>query len=243
MFGLLATALIAACNLLFIGLTLLGNQFGKAIGPAGLIAEACFLMIVEIYLIFAILKRTFALSWQRTLGLFVSSQVVEVAFGFGLAIVVRTYLVEAYVMPTGSMAPTIIVGDRFTVLKVAAPRRWDLIAYWNGTGPERAVYCKRVLGLPGEQIKFQGGDLYVNGEKAQAPEVTAGQYHASLGEGFPSPYQDGQTIRLGTDQIFVVGDNVEKSKDSRFDGPSKISDIVGVVETIYWPLSRVRILR
>src|SRR5262245_45692592 len=90
LFGLLATGLIAACNLSFIFLATLVDHFGRKIEPVALIAASCMLLIIELYLIFVILRRTFLLSWQRTLGLFVSSTVVGVAVGLGLAIVVRT---------------------------------------------------------------------------------------------------------------------------------------------------------
>jgi signal peptidase I len=151
---------------------------------------------------------------------------------------------DAYVMPTSSMMPTIAPGDRFTVAKLITPRRWDLIAYWNNDkAPVQMAYCKRLLGLPGEHIKFQDGNLYVNDEKMQAPSVTTGRYHASSAGSKYFRYRDGETIDLASDEIFLVGDNVDQSKDSRFDGPTKVSDIVGTADVIYWPLNRLRLLR
>jgi signal peptidase I len=105
------------------------------------------------------------------------------------------------------------------------------------------VYCKRLVGLPSEHLKFQGGQIYVNDQLATAPVVVAGQLHASAA-GVQNPrYSDGEDISLGPDEIFLIGDNVNLSRDSRMDGPSKHSDIVGVVDWIYWPAAKMKILR
>jgi signal peptidase I len=157
----------------------------------------------------------------------------------------KQYIVEAFVVPTASMAPTIEPHDRFVVNKLLHPRRLDLIAY-HSNQPQHPIYCKRLVGLPGEQLRFDNGNLYVNDQVVTLPAVVAGKYHARLmRQGMQSMgrYRDGDTILLGSDEYFVIGDNVDISLDSRLEGPSKGESIVGVVDFMYWPLSRFKIMR
>jgi len=106
------------------------------------------------------------------------------------------------------------------------------------------IYCKRLIGLPGEQLRFEEGNLYVDNQPVTPPAVLAGRLHASLTDAGPEArYRDGETISLAGDEYFFIGDNVEASKDSRFDGPSRRGAILGVVDVLYWPLGRARIFR
>lgn len=93
---------------------------------------------------------------------------------FVLAVaLLRPFVVEAFVVPTASMAPTIEPGNRIVVNKLLRPRRWDIVAYQtNFDGP--AIYCKRVIGLPGERLRFEGGNLYVNDKLVEPPALLAG---------------------------------------------------------------------
>jgi signal peptidase I len=107
------------------------------------------------------------------------------------------------------------------------------------------VYCKRLVGLPGERLRFENGSIYVNDQAMTAPAVVAGRYHASPFQQ-PNPsarYEDGQTIALGSREYFLVGDDVNISADSRIYGPSDASTLVGVVDLKYWPLDRIQIFR
>jgi signal peptidase I len=106
------------------------------------------------------------------------------------------------------------------------------------------IYCKRLIGLPNERLRFEGGNLYANNKAIEAPEVLRGRLHAAPGaEQTLAHYRDGEDIVLGADECFVIGDNVDKSTDSRMRGPSNASEIVGVVDWIYWPLGKFRIVR
>jgi signal peptidase I len=142
------------------------------------------------------------------------------------------------------MAPTLEAGDRFLVNKLGKPRRLDLIAYWK-YGQDPAIYCKRLIGLPGETLRFENGGIYVNDRAITLPPVIAGRCHAATwrGSGQPPLYEDGKSIALAKDEFFVIGDNLDVSLDSRSRGPSRTSSIVGVVDMLYWPLKKVRILR
>lgn|GEM_PF-4484175 len=157
---------------------------------------------------------------------------------------VKPWVIEPFVLPTHSMSPTLVPGDRFIVNKLLAPRRLDLVAY-RTHGPRPEIFCKRLIGLPGERLRFEGGNLYVNDQQISVPPVLVGHCYA-----YPPPidstsarYQEGQTITLGNDEYFFIGDNADESGDSRLHGPSHRADLVGVADLIYWPIGRLHIVR
>jgi signal peptidase I len=204
------------------------------------------MMVVWIWVIFALFKFAFQLSAGRIWALFgVYLALILIQFIFAVSII-KPFVCEAFFIPTASMSPTIEPGDRFVVEKLLHPRRWDIVAYRHAEDDGRtSVYCKRLIGLPGERLRFEDGEIFVNDQAVSAPAVVAGRYHASPYQ-YPSPsarYQEGETIVLGSQQYFIVGDNVNVSKDSRIYGPVNGSALVGVVDLKYWPLNRIRIYR
>jgi signal peptidase I len=142
------------------------------------------------------------------------------------------------------MIPTINPGDHFLANGLITPRRWDLVAYRNAD-EYHETFCKRLVGFPGEQLRFSEGSLIIDGKIVTAPAILAGKLHmydASV-QGEAVHYRDDQTITLGGDEYFFVGDNIKRSADSRYYGPSKRSSIVGMVDWIYWPLNHFKLLR
>lgn len=204
------------------------------------------LFVVELVVIFLLLRRVFSLSLRRTFAPF-AAFVVLILAQVGLALfVIRPFLVEAFVLPTPSMAPTIEQGDLFVANKLLRPRRWDLMVYRaRGSDGQSAVFCKRLVGLPGERLRFDGGEVCVNDQAVAAPPVLAGRCHARPAALPPAQarYRDGDTIVLGSDEYFLIGDHVEGSWDSRMNGPSDRSSLVGVVDLVYWPPGRARVVR
>lgn len=202
------------------------------------------LLIVQLGAVFLILRSAFKLTSKRTFAPFVAYAAVVLA-QLGLAMfVVKPFIAEAFVLPTNSMSPTIEPGDRFVVNKLIGARRLDLVAYWSQDA-EPALYCKRLIGLPGERLRFEHGGIYVDDQPIALPPVLAGRCRASPSALPPNRarYRDGESIVLGKDEYFFIGDNVDVSADSRLVGPSRDSSLVGVVDFLYWPLSRVRLLR
>jgi signal peptidase I len=148
-------------------------------------------------------------------------------------------------MPTQSMSPTIEPDDRFAAFKLLRPRRWDLVVYWNNDARGRMPYVKRLVALPGERLRFDGGGVFINDQPVTVPAVLAGKCHAKLPGGArpETRYYDGDTITLGPDEYFLIGDNIDISADSRINGPSKSADLIGVIDLIYWPLGKFRVVR
>lgn len=95
------------------------------------------------------------------------------------------------------------------------------------------MYHKRVIGLPGEQLRCQEGTIYINGNAVETPAVISGRLTS---QGIPDRhicFKDGDLIELAIDKYFVIGDNVQNSYDSRYHGPIKASSLVGVIDLIY----------
>ncbi len=147
---------------------------------------------------------------------------------------------ERFVVPSGSMQPTLQVGDRMFVSKNAAyrPQFGDLIVFRspravrNSTpqrsrsGQSETFFVKRVIGTPGQTIEVRGGQVYLNGQAIAEPYLTE------------APRYRLDPVTLGADQYFVLGDNRNNSYDSHVWGPIKPSIIVGQAYKIYWPLDR-----
>lgn len=155
--------------------------------------------------------------------------------------------VEALVVPTRSMAPTLQPGDHIMSHKnVAEVRRWDVIVFDSPENPG-SKWVARVAGLPGETVEIRDGELIVNGSAVTRPPG-AGPYQQpryTSGNGAA-----GDPMSLGAGEYFVLGDNSPVAADSRYwktpapgghpPGALPRERIIGKVTWIYWPLSRWR---
>ncbi len=177
---------------------------------------------------------------------------------FVTAAVVRMQALEAFHVPAASMVPNVLRGDYILVNKMAfrysLPERGDVVVFRSPPNRQQA-FIKRVIGLPGDKVAVRGGEVFVNGERLRrekAPEsaflairdrlegelyyeTNAGKTYAIL-EGKGASENEGyetQTIPAGN--CFVMGDNRDKSLDSRSFGSVPIGDIYGRVQYIYFP--------
>lgn len=237
-FAALGTGLFLAISLLGLGLT------GLMPTPTNPLAQLAILGLVftaQVWLTFKCLQFLFKLSKAQTFLPFLSLFAASIVIFAVSSRVIQPYVAEALIFPTHSMAPTLHPGDRFLVSRLRPPKRWSVIAYWHEDRFQRARYGKRLVGLPGERIRFEAGNLYVNDQLVAAPPPLAGKLTAELPREFRvlALYRDGQTITLGRDEMFVLGDDLARSADSRVDGPEKMSSIIGVVDFVYWPPNHV----
>ncbi|HKA07462.1 MAG TPA: signal peptidase I [Gemmataceae bacterium] len=129
--------------------------------------------------------------------------------------------------------------DRFICNKTKFPQRWDATVFKYPREPS-LIYVKRLVGLPGETITIRDRAVWVNGDRLTPPERLGPIRYES---GFHLPGEDPDVIEvtLGPDEYFVLGDNTNRSADSRMWGPVKRELIVGVADLIYWPPARWRI--
>jgi signal peptidase I len=184
---------------------------------------------------------------------------VLIVVAFVLALLIKTFLVQAFFIPSESMLPTLKVGDRVLVNKVVyhlhEPRRGDIIVFaephptaaeddrgWWGdfthwltdglgfTQDPTKDYIKRVIALPGETIEVRQGTVFIDGRP--------------LEEDYLSPIEDVSTFPAHTvpeGSLFVMGDNRTNSQDSRsLLGDIPMDKVVGKAFVVIWPPSDMR---
>jgi signal peptidase I len=146
-----------------------------------------------------------------------------------LAIVLRLFVVQTFFVPTGSMIPTLQVGDRMLVVKIGySVTRGSIVVFRQPPDDTADVnhedLVKRVIGLPGETIWSRGNNIYIDGRVLAQPWLPKG---TPLGTPIPR-----QTIPKG--EYFMMGDNRPFSDDSRDWGDLPASLIVGKVLVVIW---------
>lgn len=134
-------------------------------------------------------------------------------------------------METGSMEPTIKMGEKVTINYTAyvndLPQRWDVAAYENDKTNGR-TWCHRIVGLPGETIDIQDSNIVINGAPLPYPAKIASIRYARMVPDAAPKVQFPFSIPKNT--YFVLGDNTLDALDSRYIGPINIEDITGRIE-------------
>lgn len=130
--------------------------------------------------------------------------------------------------------------DRFVMNRWLKPRRWDVVVYRSKDDGTRLI-AQRLVGLPGDTIMIRDGAIWIDGVKLVPPDqVGPVQYVAdSIDESIITF----GPLTLDSGEYFVMGDFSRHSLDSRREGPVPESNIVGVIDLIYLPVKRFRILR
>lgn len=163
-----------------------------------------------------------------------------------VALVVKTFLFQAFYIPSASMEPTLEKGDRVLVNKLSYDlhdvNRGDVVVFElppEEVGPDGIKdLIKRVVGLPGDIIETRDGVVYVNDRRLDEPYLADGMVTGDPASG-NNPGIVRQTIPDG--MVFVMGDNRSNSHDSRYSdrGPIPIDSIVGRAFVIVWPLGEL----
>jgi signal peptidase I len=161
---------------------------------------------------------------------------VLIAAALALALIIKTFLFQAFYIPSESMLPTLEKNDRVLVNKLSYKlhdvHRGDIVVFEAPEGEDQGVkdLVKRVIGLPGDQVEFRDGTVYVNGaaldENYLEPDTVTSQTCGVAA-----------TVTVPPDSYWVMGDNRGASKDSRCFGPIPEDDIVGRVFFKMWPLN------
>jgi signal peptidase I len=165
-----------------------------------------------------------------------------------LALVIRTFVVQAFKIPSGSMEDTLLIGDHILVNKLAyglqlpfteakfrlfglvdGPARGDIIVFPFPRDPSRD-FIKRVIGLPGERVEVRNHHVYINGEPLKEPYVKLDD-RAPL---HPTRYSHWGPETVPPGKLFVLGDNRDNSADSRDWGFLDSAQVKGRAFIIYW---------
>lgn len=153
-----------------------------------------------------------------------------------IAYLIKTFLLQPFYIPTGSMQPTLLPGDHVLVNKViyrlGSPQSGDVTVFKSPID-RRKDFIKRVIAVEGQEISVADGQVYINGVPQVEPYAVGGK----------NLQPESSSLVLKSDEVFVMGDNRSNSQDSRFFGPVAEDAIVGKAFVIYWPPSRIRILR
>jgi signal peptidase I len=165
-----------------------------------------------------------------------------------VAVLLRTFVIATYSIPSGSMEPTLQIGDRIVVNKLSydlhGVDRGNIIVFSTPpkedcAGPPVADLVKRVIGLPGETISLSGGNVIIDGRLLAEPWLPASQQGRTYPGPSPAAFSLHHAYRVPNGDVYVMGDNRTLSCDSRFWGPIAESTIVGKVDLRIWPLSRL----
>jgi signal peptidase I len=159
-----------------------------------------------------------------------------------LALFIRSFVFQAFKIPTGSMEDNLLVGDHILVNKfiygpTATPleewllpvrplERQDVIVFRAPQEPDKD-FIKRVIGLPAESVVVEGGEVVVDGQPIDDPFAN---HKASFG----SFHDTREPIEVPPGEFFVMGDNRENSRDSRYWGTVPRAYIKGKAMLVYW---------
>lgn len=187
---------------------------------------------------------------RRSLGREVAESVVVAIV---LALFIRTFLVQAFKIPTSSMEENLLVGDQLLVNKLVysptsgtwenlllgkrAPRRGDVVVFKYPEDPSRD-FIKRVIGLPGEDLRIANKRVYVDGRPLDEPYVhflrpPLPETHAGYGLDDPASHGEWGPQRVPAGQLFVMGDNRDNSRDSRYWGFLPSDQVRGRAVLVY----------
>ena len=154
-----------------------------------------------------------------------------------VAFVIKTFLLQAFYIPSLSMAPTLKVNDRVLVNKLSYDlhdvHRGDLVVFESppNEGSQTKDLIKRVIGLPGETVESRDGQILINGQVLEepylGPDVTTGPL---------------EKITVPAEHLWVMGDNRPNSRDSRFFGAIPESLVIGRAFIRVWPVTAIGLL-
>ncbi len=205
--------------------------------------------------------------WARGFAEILESLIVA---GVLVFLIIRPFFVQAFYIPSESMENTLMGHDEGTnqitgithndtihdhifvsklvyrysepqrgdIIVFRAPRSADLESLAQHKPQQENVLIKRLIGLPGDTIEIKDNAVWRNGQKLNEPYIKG-----PMADPPPNAiYGVGKPLKLGPDELFVMGDNRNDSNDSRFWGPLKRDRVIGKAEVIFWPLNRIRLL-
>ncbi|MBU2234953.1 MAG: signal peptidase I [Proteobacteria bacterium] len=168
-----------------------------------------------------------------------------------IALFIRTFVIQAYKIPSGSMKPTLLIGDhilvskfnygiklpflRTTLIPVGAPQRGDIVVFIYPEDRSKD-FIKRLIGVPGDTIEIRNKKIFING-------LPYSDKHGVYVDNFiipgaVQPRDNFGPVTVPEGSLFVMGDNRDESYDSRFWGFVSKKDVLGKALIIYWSWNR-----
>ena len=193
---------------------------------------------------FSAKKQSNKRSWQSVAWEYLQAILIALV----LALFIRTFVAQAFKIPSGSMESTLLIGDHILVNKfiygvrnpftrelwipVKKPERGD-VAVFIYPVDRKKDFIKRVIGVEGDTVQIINKNVYLNGKLFSDPQ---GMQHTDprILPGSVQPRDNMGPVTVPKDMIFVMGDNRDQSYDSRFWGFVPLKDVKGEAFTIYW---------
>ncbi len=158
--------------------------------------------------------------------------VIIVGAAFAIAMLVQAFLLKPFTVHQESMEPTLLEGDRILLSRLTyhfrEPTVGDVVVFDSPLNDSEDL-VKRVVGVAGDRVAVNDGDLYVNGVAILEPYLLSQDFAGTMPE---------QVVPEG--HVFVMGDNRDVSGDSRSFGPVSMARIIGEALCTYWPIGRWR---
>ncbi len=159
-----------------------------------------------------------------------------------LTLVIRTFVVQAFKIPSGSMRPTLVEGDKLFVNKFVYrfedPKRGDIVVFKYPQDPKKD-FIKRLVGFGGETVEIKFGRILVDGKALDNP-AHFGRFYYYNHDPFGSP---DEKIKIPEGSYYVLGDNSANSTDSRFWGFVPQKNVIGKAIFRWWPPKRMGTLK
>lgn len=164
-----------------------------------------------------------------------SSWLVTLAIYLLIALAIRYFIFNITAVDGLSMYPNLDDGDKLITQKVSLyyrePERGEIVVIQAPDADKGVFYIKRVVGLAGDTISLEGGDVYINGEKYEEDYLQGVETDPMISG------KDSWQVEEG--QIFVMGDNRPSSKDSRIFGPVDVDSVIGISEVRILPINKI----
>lgn len=181
--------------------------------------------------------------------------VESIIIAFLLAMFIRTFFIQAFKIPSGSMRMTLIERDRLMVNKLrygpkvpftdkrlpgfSKPKRGDIIVFVYPKDPSKD-FIKRLIAFGGETVEIKDGKVLINGRMTQEPHINQIYYQNTPNGQYG---QENKSFVVPDGNVYVLGDNSGFSHDSRYWGFVPESNIIGRAEFVYWPFDRIKMLQ
>ncbi len=166
-----------------------------------------------------------------------------------LALFIRTFIIQAFKIPSGSMLPTLQIGDHLlvskfiygikvpfkgtTLIPIKSPQHGDVVVF-KYPEDKSIDYIKRVIGVPGDTISIRDKKVFINNEPIEDPHAFFASEEVISKKRIEGRRDNLSAIKVPEGKVFVMGDNRDNSHDSRFWGFVDQQDILGKAFIIYW---------
>jgi signal peptidase I len=174
-----------------------------------------------------------------SIGTFIYSFIETVVIALVIAVVLYLFIMTPHEVLGNSMHPTYKNGEYLMANKLTyrfgEPQRGDVIIFQYSDTQD---FIKRIVGIPGDTIMIKDGNVFINGQQLNEDDYISESVYTRGGDYL----SEGETISIGEEEYFVLGDNRPHSSDSRTFGPISESKIKGKAWIVYLPISEFRIV-